>query len=348
MVSLIFICALSCALSAVIVPITKTVALRRGFLDLPNERSSHVNPTPRTGGISILIGALFGFFIGLGMTQVGSTSAVSITPSFVLIIALICGAILGFLDDAFRMPTGIRLFGYLLIAGVISNYFCYVSVIDVPLIPSVNAGIVGGVLFSTLFIAWYTNLFNFMDGIDGIAGCVAFVSLSSLAVVFFAKGFFLLGILAITVAAATSGFLLYNFPPASVFMGDGGSVFLGMTIGALSLAAVKEGILSLAATVFFTLPFVFDATFTLLRRILGRERFWTAHRSHIYQQMCDLGFSHRKVTIIYTVGALFFAGIGSLFDTWTDAIKGSVWWGSWVALLVASIIIVMKNKKASC
>jgi UDP-N-acetylmuramyl pentapeptide phosphotransferase/UDP-N-acetylglucosamine-1-phosphate transferase len=184
-----------------------------------------------------------------------------------------------------------------------------------------------------------------MDGIDGIAGGASLVTLGALAIVFSSNGLAPLSLLAVSACAAVVGFLLYNYPPASVFMGDGGSVFLGMTAGALSIAAVKEGILSLAAAVFMMLPFVFDATFTLFRRMLRRERFWAAHRSHVYQQMCDLGFSHRSVTLIYTVAAVICAAVGLAFDTWPRMVQAAVWWRALGVMLAVSVAVVRINER---
>jgi UDP-N-acetylmuramyl pentapeptide phosphotransferase/UDP-N-acetylglucosamine-1-phosphate transferase len=263
----------------------------------------------------------------------------------VLLLALLAGAAVGFLDDIFQMPTALRFSLYLLVAAAIAVFFSQATVFALPLLPTVHLGVIGGVIFSALYIAWYTNLFNFMDGIDGIAGGASLITLGALAFVFSSNGLAPLSLLAISICAAVVGFLIYNFPPASVFMGDGGSVFLGMAAGALSIAAVKEGILSLAAAIFIMLPFVFDATFTLLRRMMRRERFWAAHRSHVYQQMCDLGFSHRSVTLIYTAAAALFAGIGLVFDRWPVIVQAVVWWGSLGVLLGVSIGVVRRNER---
>jgi UDP-N-acetylmuramyl pentapeptide phosphotransferase/UDP-N-acetylglucosamine-1-phosphate transferase len=330
---------ISFAIAVALVPTARTFAGRKGLLDIPNERSSHAVPVPRSGGIGIVVGSLAGM-----ASWYVSNGRLLVSQEWILIGALGLGATVGFFDDIFQMPTVLRLPLYLLIAAVISVFFGHVVVVDLPGIPVVSLGVFGGVVFSTLFIAWYTNLFNFMDGIDGIAGGAALVTLGALSIAFSSKELLFLSVIALCASAAVVGFLLYNFPPASVFMGDGGSVFLGLTAGALSLVAVKEGVLSLAASVFLMLPFVFDATFTLIRRILWRERFWQAHRSHVYQQMCDLGFSHRAVTIIYTVAAVIFAAIGLGFDRWPLFVQAVVWWGSLIALLFISIIVVKKNR----
>ncbi|MBN1654968.1 MAG: glycosyltransferase family 4 protein [Deltaproteobacteria bacterium] len=324
------------------VPVARSFALRKGLLDVPNKRSSHKHPTPRTGGIGILGGSAAGIAVALALAPDNG----AVWPVWVLLAALAGGAAVGFIDDLFSIPTLFRMLLYSAMAVLIALFYTAVAVVDLPLIRELRLGAAGGVVFSALFVAWYANLFNFMDGVDGIAGGAAIVALGALAAVFFADELYLPGSFAVVACAATAGFLPYNFPPASVFMGDGGSVFLGMSIGALSLAAVDQGVVSLPASVFFMLPFVFDATFTLFRRIVFRERFWTAHRSHVYQQLCDLGFSHRTVTIAYTGCALLFALIGIMFDKWSDQAKAVVWWGSWLVLLSISVFVVRKNRTA--
>lgn len=331
---------LSVMASSILVPIARIFALRAGVLDIPNERSSHSAPTPRTGGLGIIGGVL----IGLGVVLAGFEVVLS-RGEWWLLGGLACGALVGFADDWKRLPTVVRFPAYLLISTGICLLFARVESLDLPGLPSLALGAVAGTVFSVLFVAWYTNLFNFMDGIDGIAGCTAAVCLSALGIAFVRHGDLVLACIALASAGASIGFLFYNYPPASVFMGDGGSVFLGMAAGALSLAAVARGALSLAAVVLLMLPFVFDATFTLLRRIVQRERFWAAHRSHVYQQMCDLGMSHRAVTTIFTVAAVIFASLGLVLDGLLAAARVAAWWMSLAVLLALSLLVVIRRNK---
>ncbi len=326
--------------ASVFVPLARRFALRAGVLDIPNERSSHSVPTPRTGGLGILAGVLAGLAV-VGVV----TGSMPSTGEWWLLAFLGAGSLIGFADDWKRLPTAVRFPGYLVVSTGICLAYARVEILDLPGIPTLALGSGGGVIFSVLFVAWYTNLFNFMDGIDGIAGGAAAICLGALGVVFEGHGDAVLAGLAFASAGASVGFLFYNYPPASVFMGDGGSVFLGLAAGALSLAAVAQGALSLSAAVLLMLPFVFDATFTLIRRIVQRERFWAAHRSHVYQQMCDLGLSHRAVTTIFTVAAVIFASLGMVFDRLPPAARITSWWLSLVVLLLLSIFVVVRRKK---
>ncbi len=323
--------------SAVAVPIAAGYARKRKLLDIPNERSSHNVPTPRTGGVGIVLGALIGTAVTLLLS-----GRLFETYTLVILGVLTLGAAIGFLDDLFGLSTKLRMGLYLVCALAASYFGAGVTEVVLPGFPPIWIGWIGGVVFSTLFITWYANLFNFMDGIDGIAGSAATVTLSALAVVFYGHEPIWMAI-CIASAAASVGFLLHNFPPAKVFMGDGGAVFLGLQCGACSLIAVNKGLISLPAVVLLMFPFVFDATFTLLRRIFRRERFWAAHRTHLYQQMCDLGFSHRKVTSIYTVAAMICAFAGLYFSQMPVWVQISIWYGMTTFATVFSLGIVRKN-----
>ena len=338
--NIIFVSGASLAIAIFIVPLVTKLALRFNYLDHPSHRSSHIYPTPRVGGIGILVGALVGAVIIME-----SNESYRDWHNLILMALLVSASLLGFADDIFQLPIAGRMPLYLLITSLIALLVTHVETISLPGFPSVSIGAIGGFLFSVIFIAWYTNLFNFMDGINGIAGLTGIVTLSALSVaIFFSHGSGAMGLLAVAIAAATAGFVLYNFPAALVFMGDSGSIFLGMAIGSLSLELIELNILSMAATIFLMLPFVFDATFTLFRRVISRERFWMAHRSHIYQQMCDLGISSQNVTIFYGLASIFFAFTGLLFDHLPDNLQITIWWLSLSLMLAFSIFIVNKHK----
>jgi UDP-N-acetylmuramyl pentapeptide phosphotransferase/UDP-N-acetylglucosamine-1-phosphate transferase len=332
----------SVVLAVVVVPIARRMALAKGLLDIPNERSSHKTPTPRTGGIGIFAGAIGGLGLALAVEAPTPNCA-----QWLFFGSLLAGAVAGFMDDVFSLPTAVRMLLYLACAAGLAYCGASVETIALPGLPSFGIGHVGGLAFSALFIAWYTNLFNFMDGIDGIAGTAAAVTMGFLAIVFLSNDDAMWGILSLCCASACVGFLLHNYPPASVFMGDGGAVFLGLAAGGLSLVAIKEEYLELPAAVLLMFPFVFDATFTLLRRMIKRERFWAAHRTHIYQQMCDLGFSHRSVTTIYTAAAVIFATLGVSYGEIPPWGQGVAWWGSILLGLVLAMLVVVKNGRSS-
>jgi UDP-N-acetylmuramyl pentapeptide phosphotransferase/UDP-N-acetylglucosamine-1-phosphate transferase len=327
-----------CALvtSVAVVALARRIAERSGrMLDVPNLRSSHKVPRTRVGGIGIVVGAAVGG--GLGLVAGAQAPDASF---WVVVGGAFLGAGVGLLDDVVHLSAGLRVVLYLGLTTAMAALGLRIESLALPGLPSVELGLPGGLALSALFLFWYANVFNFMDGIDGMAGTTACVTLGACAVVFLASGHEQLAVLALAATAASIGFLLHNFPPALVFMGDVGSIVLGLLAGALSLEAVRCGALSLGAAALLMLPFVFDATFTVLRRVLRRERFWTAHRTHVYQQLCDLGFQHRAVTAVYFVLAALLAGMGLVFDGWANSIQAAVWWGTVAIVLVAAVGVV--------
>ena len=297
--------------AAICVPVARKLALRGKLLDIPNERSSHAIPKPRIGGVGIVLGALLGCAAAYGESTFSFSS-----KELLLLLLLAALSFVGLADDIWQLSVSKRMPLYLLFSFLLV-LFCYRATSLQVLLFSWSLPTAVSIVFSTLFLAWYTNLFNFMDGVDGIAAGAAIVTLNALALVFFQNESQPLSYIALSLAGASAGFLFYNFPPASVFMGDVGSVFLGAASGALTLAAIELNYLSIVAGVLLMFPFVFDASFTLARRALNGEKVWRAHRSHIYQQMGDLGISHRVVTLSYSVLAFLCAAFGLLYDSMT-------------------------------
>ena len=301
---------LAMVFSAVIVPIAKKIAEKKRLLDIPNERSSHRIPVPRVGGIGIVLGTsivFWGVALGFDLPIHPETAGISIL--------IFLGGIIGFIDDIRGIETGTRMTLYLLLSAGAVYLGSVVEYVQLPGLGTVSFAKPVAIILSILIIAWYTNLFNFMDGINGIAGGTGVVTLSALAVVFGKNGAESEMVLAVALAAACGGFLFYNFPTASVFMGDGGAIFIGLAAGTLSLRAVKMSFIGVNAVMLLMYPFLFDATFTLARRIMNREQFWAAHRTHIYQQLVGLGLSQPKVTSIYVSAAIVCAILGVLYQS---------------------------------
>lgn len=241
--------------------------IRRLLLDRPNERSLHAHAVPRSGGIAIAAGAV----AGLALAPQPPLAA------FVLAAAL---AILSLADDALPLPTWLRLAAHLAAAGA------FVALLF-------GAGELLRFALLTLALAWYANLFNFMDGADGLAGGMALFGFGAFAWAAQQAGQAGLAAASAILAAASLAFLLFNFHPARLFMGDVGSIPLGFLAGALGLLGWREGAWPLWFPVLVFAPFVCDATLTLLRRLARRERIWQAHRDHYYQRLVRMGFGHR-------------------------------------------------------
>lgn len=241
-------------------------------LDHPNERSLHERAVPRTGGIAILAGSAtaFAFEVSALWLPIGLAAALSA---------------ISFLDDIAGLPPIARLAGHVLAALAFAWFLL------TPVHPAVFVLLV-------LSVAWMTNAYNFMDGSDGLAGGMSVIGFGAYALAAELAGAAALASLAVALAAASFAFLLSNFHPARIFMGDVGSIPLGFLAGALGITGWHEGAWGPAFPILVFSPFIADATLTLLRRLLRRERLWQAHREHCYQRLVLMGFGHRRVALL--------------------------------------------------
>ena len=266
-------------------------ALARSLLDVPNARSSHSLPTPRGGGVAIVVAFLLGlcvaFFTGLGIAA---------ELFYALLGAGLGIALLGFLDDHGHIAARWRLLGHFLAAAWALYWLGGLP----PL--AVFGGLlqlswVGHVL-AAFYLVWLLNLYNFMDGIDGIASVEAIcVCLGGAILYALLETSLLTDLPLLMLAAAVLGFLLWNFPPARIFMGDAGSGFLGIVLGVLSLQAAWISPVLLWGWLILLGVFIVDATLTLLRRLLRGEKVYEAHRSHAYQYASRQFGRHLPVTV---------------------------------------------------
>ena len=251
----------------------RRAAFAARLADRPNERSLHEAPRPRVGGLGVMLAAL------------PCIAAFGDAP---LRIAAGCAALLcavSVADDVRSLPAFPRLAAHFAAAAV-----------AVVAIAGGTGWSLAVMAASALAIAWMTDLFNFMDGSDGLAGGMAAIGFGAYA--FAAQGAASpLGISALALAAASIGFLAWNFPPARVFLGDAGSIPLGFLAGALGLHGVAAGIWPAWFPVVVFAPFVADASMTVVRRLLRGERIWRAHRSHCYQRLVLAGWSHRRLAL---------------------------------------------------
>lgn len=244
-----------------------------GRLDSPNERSLHTQPVPRSGGFGILVAGAIGFVAAGGPWLIAACASML--------------AILSAVDDGMDLPVPVRLAAQLAAAVVF---------VAAALAPTLSGG-EGVAIIAVLALAWMTNLYNFMDGADGLAGGMAVFGFGAYSVAAFQAGDGGLGLVAACLAAGALGFLMFNFSPARIFMGDVGSIPLGFLAGAVGLEGVQRNLWPVWFPVLVFSPFIVDATVTLLRRAMRGERVWQAHREHYYQRIIMSGFGHRKTSL---------------------------------------------------
>jgi len=280
-------------------------AERHQVLDVPNERSSHTNPTPRGGGLAVVATTLVGWLpYALFMCGESWPRIAGYVIGGVLIAAV------SWVDDLRSLPSPVRLAAHTVSALLVVAAIGHWQQVSVPPLGIVQLGWLGGPL-TLLWIVGLTNAYNFMDGIDGIAGSQAVVAGLGWTVLGWLAGRPAVATLGLLVAAASLGFLSHNWPPARIFMGDVGSAFLGYTFAVLPLLASPADSRMAVTSLLFVWPFVFDPAFTLLRRLRRGENVFVAHRSHLYQRLVIAGASHLTVTLLYA--ALASLGVVAAF-----------------------------------
>ena len=291
-----------------------TASHERGMLDHPNERSSHTTPTPRLGGIAILLSAS-------SMLLVWGTLELPGTRQLIAII-LSCGVIafVGICDDFRPIRPWIRLCVQFLVIGSLVGFYHRVAVTEIWWIIVL--------LFGSI---WFVNLFNFMDGLDGFAASEAAFILAVIGGYALMAGDPLVGGLCVIGGAAIAGFLFFNMPPAQIFLGDGGSYWIATFLIAVVSAATMREVVSASIAAILPAPFVVDATLCLIRRALRREKIWIGHRTHAYQRASDRFGGARAVT-----GGLFAINLlivlpAVLAVTFFSALN-------WVAVLVVYVL----------
>ncbi len=280
------------------------------LLDYPNARSLHEVPTPRTGGLAILGSVAIGLGLAaawdvpvkgwwLGASHISPTAGLWIQSMTVFL------ALLSFWDDRGGLPVSLR-FGVQLLAAVavVSGAGVTVSSIAIPVAGNVQLGL-AAVPITVLFVLWMTNLYNFMDGMDGFAGGMTVMGFGAMAVFAWQAQHVFILMVSLVISMGALGFLFYNLPPARIFMGDVGSVSLGFLGGTLIVLGVQDGVFDIWVPLLVFSPFVLDATATVLRRALRGEKVWEAHRTHYYQRLVLYGWGHRKTLLVeYALMAL--------------------------------------------
>lgn len=284
--------------SWVLTGLLRRYALAKSLMDVPNERSSHAVPTPRGGGISIVITFLTGIAFLWQMSLLKDTAFVALSGAGLGI------AVTGFIDDHGHISARWRLLAHFCLAGWV--VFWLDGLPPLALFGTVFDLGWAGHLLSVVAIVWFLNLFNFMDGIDGIAGIEALsATLSAGLLIIFVLGDHAMADINFLMSAAVAGFLIWNFPPAKIFMGDAGSGFLGLVLGALVLLNTHIAPQMLWVWLILLGVFIVDATYTLIRRLLRGDRIYEAHRSHAYQYASRKYGSHLPITLAVLAINLF-------------------------------------------
>jgi Fuc2NAc and GlcNAc transferase len=277
--------------TTLLVAVARAIAVRVGMIDMPNRRSSHTLPTPRGGGVSIVLTVLATVVLSIRSGQMPLLAG----ATWMIGGAIVSGA--GLIDDFRGLRVAVRI-GLQLIAAVLL-VATSVALSSLPLLTGpIDLGY-GAWIVGIVMAVWSINLFNFMDGIDGLAAAQGlFVTAATALLVLWTGGQPQWPLLAL--AGACAAFLLWNAPPAKVFMGDVGSSFIGFCLSALAFLPQPHPGNTVWTWLVLNSLFFVDATITLMSRLVRGERVYEAHRSHIYQQLSRRWRSHGAVTLIYS------------------------------------------------
>ena len=317
--------------TALLTPLTMRLAVAVGAVDIPRERGLSERPTPLLGGLAIFGGTLLAGLIWLPDER--------IWHGMLLAAAFITGV--GALDDRFELPPLVKLGGQVLAALIVVHYGIVVELITLPFVGALHFPNAGAAITVVGLVA-LMNVVNFSDGVDGLAAGVCAIVALALAVIAFDLERWPSGVLAALIAGASLGFLLYNFPPASSFMGDCGANLLGLLMGCLTVeGAVKtEVVLSFVLPlILLAVPFL-DTTFVVLKRLKYRRPIYASDSEHFHHRMARIGFSRRR-TIAYLYGwTLLLAGfaLALRFVPYSDH-KGHLYLG-WTLVIAALALFV--------
>ena len=275
--------------SLLITGLLRRYALSTSLIDIPNSRSSHTVPTPRGGGVAIVLSFLA--VLPVAWMQ----GALALEAMLALLGAGGLVAVIGFMDDHGHIAARWRLVGHF--AGAAWALFWLGGLPPLSVFGFVlDMGWLGSVL-AAVYLVWMLNLYNFMDGIDGLASVEAMCATLGMCAIYLASGYVALIWPALLLGLAVAGFLFWNFPPARIFMGDAGSGFLGITLGILALHAAWSDSQLFWAWLILLGVFIVDATVTLVRRLMAGQKVYEAHRTHAYQYASRKYGKHLPVTL---------------------------------------------------
>lgn len=337
-VELIVIASLICALAAFLTHRFARPSSRLYLPDIPNARSLHDEAKPRGGGIAIIASIL------VGASYLGVRIELPDLDLLWMAAALIVVAVIGYRDDRHSVALLPRFIAQGVAALILVGSGFVVTAVELPGV-FIPLNLVLASVMSGLFIVWMINLYNFMDGMDGLAGGMTVIGFGTFAVLGYVADNELFFGLSLMIAAAATGFLVFNFPPARIFMGDAGAYSLGLLAAAFSIWGVNDDVFRFWIALLIFSPFIVDATFTLLRRAWLRRRVWEAHREHLYQRLILAGFKNRNVLALQYCIMLGCGATGVLIGKSAESWQWLAG-GSWLAAYAALIAFVASTERA--
>ncbi|MFB1051569.1 glycosyltransferase family 4 protein [Paraliobacillus sp. JSM ZJ581] len=318
-----YIALLLCFIVAIILtPFVKKIAIRIGAVDQPNQRKIHAKTMPRLGGLAIFISFMIGFII--------------FNPDSPYFWPIFIGAILvtatGILDDIYDLSAKVKFLVQLLAATIVVLGGAQITFINLPFGETLHFGYLS-VPITIFWIVGVTNAINLIDGLDGLAAGVSSIALITISGLAISLGDGFVAFVGFMLLGSTLGFLVYNFHPAKIFMGDTGALFLGYMIGVLSILGFKNATLfSLIVPITILGVPLLDTFFAIVRRVVHKKPFFSPDKLHLHHCLLNLGFGHKQtVILIYSMSALF--SLAAIIFT------KSTMWGTTIMLLALTILV---------
>lgn len=313
--------ALCFVISVLITPLVKKLAIRIGATDQPNHRKVHQKVMPRMGGLAIFISFVIGMFVYMPESEF----------FYPILIGSAIIVITGILDDMMELSAKVKLIGQIAAAAVVVFNGVFVEFINVPLIGEVNFGFLA-IPLTIIWIVGITNAINLIDGLDGLAAGVSSIALVTISGMAIFMGNDFVAAVGLILLGSTLGFLIYNFHPAKIFMGDTGAMFLGFIISVLSLLGFKNvTLVSLIIPIIILGVPISDTIFAIIRRLLNKQPLSAADKSHLHHCLLQTGYSHRQtVLIIYGIAAFF--GLAAVLFSQTTL---------WISITIMAVLLVI-------
>lgn len=281
------------------------ISHKLNIMDIPNARSLHKSPVPRAGGVALI------FTLLISLVLYSRYQYIIYTQEFIY---LLCAtgviSLISFVDDCITLSAKPKLF--IQCAStlfLITHGFSISNVSGINIAVNIQSGFY--FIFCFLFLIWFTNLYNFMDGLDGFASGMTVIGYGTLAYLCWVNNESNLGLINLIISCAAAGILCFNFPPAKIFFGDVGSASIGFFTAGMAILLHNLSVVSLWQSVLIFSPFIVDATWTLFRRLYNKEKVFEAHRSHCYQRLA-LTIGHKK-TVLYSYVLMLCCAVSSMY-----------------------------------
>ena len=339
----------STLITTAIAPLVRRLGLRHGFTDTPDARKQHSVPMVRLGGIAMVLG----FCLALGLTWLFGGFGM-LTPArdqliWTTLAGSLCFFVIGLADDLFSLSPWPRLAGQVAVAVVVWSQGVQIGAIDLPwLSSSAEAVILPDVISLLATVIWLvgiTNAINWLDGLDGLAAGVAGIAAIGLVSVSFSLHQVAAAFLAAALAGCCFGFLRHNFNPARIFMGDGGSYFLGFSLAAISIVGPAKGVTTvslLLPLLILSLPLADMSAVIMGRLRSGRSPFYPDRR-HLHHRLLRAGFSHRRTVLLIYVFTQWLASIAMVV---ANVEMRFLWLGLATAILVGTVMVMQRHRQS--